>query len=251
MAADELGPLARLTRLRAEVIEPKIVQFHGRIVGSAGDSLLVEFTSAINAVQCAIEAQEGLADQNANLPGDRRMAFRMGVNLGDVIAEGNTIHGDGVNVASRLEKLAEPGSICIGRNVYDQVKGKLAYAYADLGEQRLHNIPEPVHAYRVTLSKPERNVASVARPSDTLPLPDKPSIAVYTDDLKISIRFPCLLQPMNGSGEHIALSRGTSALSPGATGSPCNKRQRYARSLASARRQADDREVHGYGSSLG
>ena len=149
MAADEVGTLARLTQLRTEVIEPKIVQFHGRIVGSAGDSLLVEFASALNAVQCAVEAQEGLAHQNAGLPEDRRMAFRMGVNLGDVIAEDDTIHGDGVNIASRLEKLAEPGSVCIGRNVYDQVKGKLAYAYADLGEQRLHNIPEPVHAYRV------------------------------------------------------------------------------------------------------
>src|SRR5215470_8636529 len=141
MAADETGTLARLTKLRSEVIEPKIVQFHGRIVGSAGDSLLVEFASAISAVQCAVEVQEGLAHANADLPPDRRMTFRMGVNLCDVIAEGDTIHGDGVNVAARLEKLAEPGSICIGRNVYDQVRGKLACAYTDLGEQRLHNIP--------------------------------------------------------------------------------------------------------------
>jgi adenylate cyclase len=132
MAANESGTLALLRRLRAEVIEPKIAQFQGRIVGSAGDSLLVEFTSALNAVQCAVEVQTGLADQNAHLPEDRRMAFRMGVNLGDIIPEDDTIHGDGVNIAARLEKLAEPGSICIGRNVYDQVKSKLAYAYADL-----------------------------------------------------------------------------------------------------------------------
>jgi adenylate cyclase len=178
MAADESGTLARLTKLRAEVIEPKIVQFHGRIVGSAGDSLLVEFASAINAVQCAIEAQEGLAHQNANLPEDRRMAFRMGVNLGDVIAEGDTIHGDGVNIASRLEKLAEPGSVCLGRNVYDQVRGKLACVYADLGEQRLHNIPEPVRVYRVKPSKPGADTSTVLSSKDTLPLPDKPSIAV-------------------------------------------------------------------------
>src|SRR4029453_3205474 len=122
MAADESGTLARLKRLRTEVIEPKIAQFYGRIVGSAGDSLLVEFSSVFNAVQCAVEAQEGLADQNGNLPEDRRMTFRMGVNLGDVIPEGDSIHGDGVNIASRLEKLAEPGSVCIGRNVYEQVK---------------------------------------------------------------------------------------------------------------------------------
>jgi adenylate cyclase len=178
MAADESGTLARLTKLRAEVIEPKIVEFHGRIVGAAGDSLLVEFASAINAVQCAIEAQEGLAHQNANLPEDRRMAFRMGVNLGDVIAEGDTIHGDGVNIASRLEKLAEPGGVCIGRNVYDQVRGKLACVYADLGEQRLHNIPEPVRVYRVKPSKPSANTSTGLSAKDTLPLPDKPSIAV-------------------------------------------------------------------------
>src|SRR5262245_16357404 len=153
MAADEAGTLAWLMRLRAEVIEPKIAQFQGRIVGSAGDSLLVEFASVVKAVQCAVELQVELADWNAaDLPADRRMAFRMGVNLGDVIARDDTIHGDGVNIASRLEKLAEPGSICIGRNVYDQVKGKLAYAYVDLGEQRVHNIPEPVRVYRVTPS---------------------------------------------------------------------------------------------------
>jgi adenylate cyclase len=178
MAADESGTLARLTEFRAEIIEPKIAQFHGRIVGAAGDSLLVEFSSAISAVQCAIEAQEGLGQRNADLPEDRRMVFRMGVNLGDVIAEGNTIHGDGVNIASRLEKLAEPGGICIGRNVYDQVKGKLPCAYTDLGEQQLHNIPEPVRVYRVRPSMPGADAATGFSPHDMLPLPDKPSIAV-------------------------------------------------------------------------
>src|SRR5215813_14720121 len=176
MAADESGTLARLTQLRTEVIEPRIAQFHGRIVGSAGDSLLVAFASAINAVQCAVEAQEGLSRWNSDLPEDRRMVFRMGINLGDVIAEGETIHGDGVNIASRLEKLAEPGSVCIGRNVYDQVKGKLACTYTDLGEQRLHNIPEPVRVYRV--KPPAANSANESSVGPALPLPDKPSIAV-------------------------------------------------------------------------
>ncbi len=151
MAADEAGTLARLKRLRAAVFEPKIARFDGRIVGSAGDSLLIEFASAVNAVQCAVEVQRELGDQNASLPEDRRMLFRMGVNLGDVIVEDNTIHGDGVNIAARLEKLSEPGGICIGRTIHDQVKGKLAYAYDDLGEQRVHNIPEPVRAYRVLM----------------------------------------------------------------------------------------------------
>jgi adenylate cyclase len=178
MAADESATLALLRRLRSEVIEPKITEFRGRIVGSAGDSLLVEFASAVNAVQCAVEVQEKLADQNARLPQDRRMAFRIGVNLGDVIAEGDTIHGDGVNIAARLEKLAEPGSVCIGRNVYDQVKGKLDYGYSDLGEQRMHNIPESVHAYRVRPSKHISDDAFTSSTKDALPLPDKPSIAV-------------------------------------------------------------------------
>ena len=175
MAADETGTLARLQRLRAQVIEPKIAQFQGHIVGSAGDSLLVEFASAINAVQCAVEAQLGLAGENASLPENQRMVFRMGVNLGDIIAADDTIHGDGVNIAARLEKLAEPGSVCIGRNVYDQVKGKLAYGFADLGEQRMHNIPEPVRAYRV---KPAAADLPSGAPAADSPLPDKPSIAV-------------------------------------------------------------------------
>ena len=176
MAADEAGTLARLGRYRAELIEPRIAGFQGRIVGSAGDSLLVEFASALSAVRCAVELQSALAASNAELPEDRRMAFRMGVNLGDVIAAGETIYGDGVNIAARLEKLADPGGVCIGRNVYDQVKGKLDCAFADLGEQRLHNIPEPVRAYRV---QPAPSSASGgATPRAALPLPEKPSIAV-------------------------------------------------------------------------
>src|SRR5262245_57245705 len=177
MAADEPGALARLQRLRAQVIEPKIAQFQGHIVGSAGDSLLVEFASAINAVQCAVEAQLGLAGENAGLPENQRMAFRMGVNLGDIIAADDTIHGDGVNISARLEKLAEPGSVCIGRSVYDQVKGKLAYGFTDLGDQRMHNIPEPVRAYRVIMA----NAASGATPvvsGKAVAAADKPSIAV-------------------------------------------------------------------------
>lgn len=155
MAADESGTLSRLRKLRVEVFEPKVTEFQGRIVGSAGDSLLIEFASAAKAVQCAAEMQQELRDLNAGLPEDGRMAFRMGVNLGDVIAETDTIHGDCVNIAARLEKLSEPGGLCIGRSVYDQVKSKLAYDYEDLGEQRFHNIPEPVRAYRVSVDPPK------------------------------------------------------------------------------------------------
>jgi TolB-like protein/class 3 adenylate cyclase/Tfp pilus assembly protein PilF len=172
MAVNEAGTLARLNQLRAKVIEPKISQFSGRIVGSAGDSLLVEFTSAMNAVECAVQMQASLAEQNAELPEDQRMAFRMGVNLGDVIAESGTIYGDGVNIAARLEKLAEPGGICISRNVHDQVRGKLSCTYTDLGAQQVHNIPEPIWAYRVQTN------AAIATAKPILPLPDKPSIAV-------------------------------------------------------------------------
>ncbi|MDG4885739.1 adenylate/guanylate cyclase domain-containing protein [Mesorhizobium sp. WSM4887] len=178
MGADEVGTLAHLKRLLAQVIEPKITESHGRIVGSAGDSLLVEFASAVHAVQCAVEAQEVLAAHNASLPEDKRMTFRMGVNLGDVIAQDDTIYGDGVNIAARLEKLAEPGGVCIASNVYEQVKGKLDYAYNDLGSHQVHNIVEAVRAYRVSRAKP----ASLSSTRVALTLPEKPSIAVLPFD---------------------------------------------------------------------
>ena len=113
-------------------------------------------------MQCAVEVQQALDNQNASLPNEERMEFRIGVNLGDVIAEDDTIHGDGVNIAARLEKLAEPGGVCIGHAIYDQVKGKLAYAYDDLGEQAVHNIPEPVHGYRVIIDQP-RSASAAAQ----------------------------------------------------------------------------------------
>jgi len=178
MAADEDGTLARLKDLRADPIDVKIGQFHGNVVGSAGDSLLVEFASAVDAVQCAVELQARLAERNGETPEDCRMTFRMGVNLGDVIADEGTIYGDGVNVASRLEKLAEPGSVVVARSIHEQVKGKLPYAFTDMGEHTVHNIPEPVRAYRVTRGE------TMAAQATNLPigpqptLPDKPSLAV-------------------------------------------------------------------------
>ena len=175
MALDEAGTLAHLNKLRVELIDPKIVQFKGRVVGSAGDSLLVEFASAVDAVQCAMETQEQLTSRNLDLPEARRMMFRMAINLGDVIAEGGTIYGDAVNVAARLEGLAEPGTLLVGRGIFDQVKGKLPYVFEDLGEHAVKNIPEPVRAFLVSTDR--QNVESPPLVSD-LPLPAKPSVAV-------------------------------------------------------------------------
>ncbi len=175
MACDEIGTLARFSALRIEVIDPKLAQFKGRLVGTAGDSLLVEFTSAVDAVQCAVETQERIALLNIDLPEDSQIVFRMGVNLGEVISDGVTIHGDSVNVAARLEKLAKPGAVVVARSVRDQVKGKLPYAFADLGEHAVKNIAEPLWAFDVVMAgQPAKSQAK----SEQLPLPSKPSIAV-------------------------------------------------------------------------
>jgi adenylate cyclase len=137
--------LSLLARLNWSLIE----QHRGRFVNSAGDSVLAEFASVVNAVQCAVEIQNTLKAENASLPSERRMEFCIGINLGDVIVDGVQIYGDGVNVAARLENLAEPGGICIAANVYDQIKHKLRLSYEDLGEQTVKNIAEPVRVLRV------------------------------------------------------------------------------------------------------
>ena len=144
MAADEAGTLARLKALRAELIDPRIAEHQGRLVKEMGDGLLVEFASVVDAVQCAVEIQQGLAEWNVDEAEDRRVDFRIGVNLGDIIVEGGDIYGDGVNLAARLESLAEPGCICVAGKVYDEVKGKLNFHYKDLGEQHVKNISEPI-----------------------------------------------------------------------------------------------------------
>jgi TolB-like protein/class 3 adenylate cyclase/Tfp pilus assembly protein PilF len=149
MAADEAGTFARLKALRETFIEPQIAAHHGRIVKLMGDGALVEFASVVDAVECAAAIQSGVAEREAALPADQRIAFRIGVNLGDVIIEGGDIHGDGVNVAARLEALAEPGGILISRTVRDNVQDKLPYGFEDLGEQQVKNIPRPVHVFRV------------------------------------------------------------------------------------------------------
>ncbi|MBI3302542.1 MAG: adenylate/guanylate cyclase domain-containing protein [Deltaproteobacteria bacterium] len=159
MGADEVATLRTLTAYR-ELLLTLIRQHRGRAVGSAGDSLLAEFASVVEAVQCAVEIQRELKARNAELPSDRRMEFRLGINLGDVMVDGEQIYGDGVNIAARLESLAEPGGICIAGAVYEQVKNKLALRYEDLGEQRVKNIAEPVRVWRIRI-EPEAAASTV------------------------------------------------------------------------------------------
>jgi adenylate cyclase len=171
MGADEEGTHARMKVHRRELIDPKIDEYRGRISNIAGDGILVEFASVVDAVRCAVDMQQAMAERNAAVPTDRRIEFRIGVNLGDIIAEGKDIYGDGVNVAARLEGLAEPGGICVSRVVHDQVRDKLAFSFEDMGKQQVKNIARPVQVYRVKLG-------GAARPIPALALPDKPSIAV-------------------------------------------------------------------------
>src|SRR5437667_3498526 len=152
MGDDEETTLTALTSHR-RYIDSLIEQHHGRFVNSAGDSVLAEFASVVEAVNCAVDIQRAVRAANVELPSERRMEFRIGVNLGDVMAEGEQIYGDGVNVAARLEGLAEPGGICISESVYGQVRNKLPLVYEDIGAQRVKNIAEPVRVWRITLDR--------------------------------------------------------------------------------------------------
>ena len=147
MGADEEGTHRRLRAHFVELVEPKISEHNGRTVKNTGDGLLAEFASVVDAVRCAADIQRGMADRELDVPNERRIRFRIGVNLGDVIVENNDIFGDGVNVAARLEALAEPGGICISRTVRDQIRDKLPYPFEDRGEQSVKNIPRPVPRY--------------------------------------------------------------------------------------------------------
>jgi len=176
MGQDEAGTLARVKALRRELIDPKIAEHKGRIVKTTGDGILIEFPSVVEAVAAAIAVQRAIAEHNVTLPQDSRIEFRVGINLGDVIVEDGDIYGDGVNVAARLEALAEPGGICVSAIVHDPVQGKIDCAFEDMGEQSLKNVARSVRAYRV---RPEgAALAATAAPTSVLALPDKPSIAV-------------------------------------------------------------------------
>jgi len=179
MGEDEAGTLARLKALRRELIDPRVAEHKGRIVKTTGDGLLMEFPSVVEAVAYALAVQRGMADRNAQTVEAARIVFRIGINLGDVIVEDGDIHGDGVNVAARLEATAEPGGICVSGGVHDQVRGRLEYAFDDLGDQALRNINRAVRVYRIRTATAHRllNIATTEnRP--VLALPDRPSIAV-------------------------------------------------------------------------
>jgi TolB-like protein/class 3 adenylate cyclase len=180
MGEDEEGTLAALKAIRREVADPKIKEHHGRIVKTTGDGLLLEFASVVDAVRCAVEVQREMAERNVDVPPERRIELRMGINLGDIIKDGRDIYGDGVNVAARLEALAEPGGICVSRVVRDQVRDKLAFSFEDMGEQQVKNITRPIRVHRILLSThpgPSKPVVGTAT-GPSLALPDKPSIAV-------------------------------------------------------------------------
>jgi adenylate cyclase len=175
MGEDEAGTLDRLKALRHDVLDPKITAFGGRIVKTMGDGVLVEFPSAVDAVEYAIDTQQALAQRNKSLPEDSRIEFRMGINLGDIIVDGDDIFGDGVNIAARLEGLAGAGGICVSGMVYEGVRGKLEVAFSDIGDQSLKNIASPVHVYRVQLSATD-GTDDAAISSDALFR--KPAVAV-------------------------------------------------------------------------
>jgi TolB-like protein/class 3 adenylate cyclase len=172
MGADEEGTLARLKDHRRALVDPKIAEHHGRIVKTTGDGLLAEFASVVDAVRCAVDIQRGMPGRNDDQPPDKQIAFRMGINVGDIIIDGGDIYGDGVNVAARLEGIADPGGICVSGRVQEDAQGRVDIDFEDAGEQQLKNIARPVRIYRVRLGSP------TARAGPVLALPDKPSIAV-------------------------------------------------------------------------
>ncbi|MSP48465.1 MAG: adenylate/guanylate cyclase domain-containing protein [Alphaproteobacteria bacterium] len=151
VGADEEGTLARLKALRRELVDPKIAEHSGRIVNTTGDGLLIEFGSAVDAFRCVLEIQRAMTSRESGLPENRRLAFRIGVNVGDIVVDGEDILGDGVNVAARLEQLAEPGGICISARAYEDVRGRLDLDVQDIGEQTLKNIERPIRVYRIAV----------------------------------------------------------------------------------------------------
>ena len=181
MGSNEEGTLARLKAVRKALVDPAIASHRGRIVKTTGDGILVEFASAVDAVRSAVAVQRGMAEQNATVPQDTRIEFRIGIHVGDIIFDDNDIFGDSVNIAARLEGIAEPGGVCLSDDAYRQIRGKVELVCADIGPQNLKNIAEPMRAWRVKPGDQKSGTAqqpSLMVPAPTLALPDKPSIAV-------------------------------------------------------------------------
>jgi TolB-like protein/class 3 adenylate cyclase len=181
MGRDEEGTLAQLKSLRKALVDPTITAHRGRIVKTTGDGMLVEFASAVDAARCAMEVQRGMARQNAETPQDVRIEFRIGIHVGDIIIDDNDIFGDGVNIAARLEGIAEPGGVCISDDAQRQVRGKVDIAFEDMGPQTLKNIAEPMRVWQMRLEGEASSTAPAkpsVEPAPSLALPDKPSIAV-------------------------------------------------------------------------
>ena len=177
MGADEEGTLERLKALRREFLDPKIAEYKGRIVKTTGDGMLVEFASVVDAVRCAVAVQQAMPERNTGIGAGNRIELRIGINLGDVIVEGDDLYGDGVNIAARIEALADAGGVLVSNTVHDQVRDRLPFVFEDLGEQQVKNIARPVRVYRVRDASSTGKIPS-APASPVLPLPDKPSIAV-------------------------------------------------------------------------
>src|SRR6202011_816291 len=181
MGLNEERTLANLKSFRKTLVDPAIAAHRGRIVKTTGDGLLVEFASAVDAARCAVEVQRGMTGQNDGVPRDTRIEFRIGIHVGDIIFDDNDIFGDGVNIAARLEGIAEPGGVCMSDDAYRQVRGKVEITCDDMGQQSLKNIADPMRAWRVRLTgqTPSAvNSGSAVSQPRVLPLPDKPSIAV-------------------------------------------------------------------------
>ena len=153
MGTDEEGTLRQLKAHRKELVDPKITEHRGHIVKTTGDGMLVEFVSVVDAVRCAVDIQRGMVERNVEVPAERRIEFRVGINVGDIISDDNDIYGDGVNVAARLEALADPGGIMVSRNVHDQVRDKLSFGFEDMGSRPVKNIARPIGVHRVQISE--------------------------------------------------------------------------------------------------
>jgi class 3 adenylate cyclase len=180
MGRDDSATLAGLKAHRRELIDPKIAEYGGRIVKTTGDGLLLEFPSVVDAVRCAVDVQRAMAERNAGVPPEQRIDLRIGINVGDIIIDGDDIFGDGVNVAARLQELAEPGGICVSGRVHEDAHGKLDITFEDAGEQQLKNIARPARVHRILLGEGpgHSELANGTSTKPPLPLPDRPSIAV-------------------------------------------------------------------------